>query len=489
MKLNTTIALGAMTAVLALPGMAQATTHHAKHHVKHHAKAHTTVAAAAPQEEGLSTAEQLRLAQEQLAQMQAQINAMQAKVDTAAAPRNDNSAVAAVAAKADTALAAANDAKAAVAKTSKAVSWAADTKVGGNIFFNVSNVYGANTSGAGVYSKNAGNGTGVYVKRIYLTVDHKFNDIFAANITTDASNVVGNTSQYANTAAANSTPATTAGVATTTNSSQSIVGKGLYLKNAYLQAKIDPALIIRVGAAGTPWIPYIDNLAGLRYVDNDLTDRTSFGTSADWGVHVLGDLGKYLNYQVSVTDGAGYRKLYVTKNVDVEGRISANFKGFFAAAGGYTGKLGNAAQGVVTYHTAQRANLAAGYKTDKFVIGGEWFLAKNWTSVTKTTADRDRGYSIFGKYNVTPKWALFGRYDWVKLTADTTKTDRTRDHYANAGIQYEPIKNVDISLVYKRDLVNTSANGAAFSTTNGTIGATGGRGTYDEVGLFGNLKF
>ena len=169
MKLNTTIALGAMTAVLALPGMAQATTHHAKHHVKHHAKAHTAVAAAAAQEEGLSTAEQLRLAHEQLAQMQAQINAMQAKVDTAAAPRNDNSAVAAVAAKADTALAAANDAKAAVAKTSKAVSWAADTKVGGNIFFNVSNVYGANTSGAGVYSKNAGNGTGVYVKRISLS--------------------------------------------------------------------------------------------------------------------------------------------------------------------------------------------------------------------------------------------------------------------------------------------------------------------------------
>ena len=489
MKLNTTIALGAMTAVLALPGMAQATTHHAKHHVKHHAKAHTAVAAAAAQEEGLSTAEQLRLAQEQLAQMQAQINAMQAKVDTAAAPRNDNSAVAAVAAKADTALAAANEAKAAVAKTSKATEWAANTKVGGTVFFNFSNVYGEQVDGKGNYTKNVGNGTGVYVKRVYLSVDHKFNDVFSTNITADASNVIGSTSQYANTAALNT-------------SAPAVVGKGLYLKFAYLQAKIDPALIVRVGSADMPWIPFIDGKTGMRYIENDLTDRTSFGNSADWGVHVLGDLGKYLSYQVSVVDGAGYRKIYVTKNVDVEGRISAQYNGFFAAAGGYTGHLANDTQNAnpltptVTVHTAQRANLAAGYKNDKLVIGGEWFMAKNWTSVTKTTTDRDRGYSVFGKYYVTPKWALFGRYDWVKLNPNTSDTanSRTRDHYFNTGIQYEPLKNLDLSLVYKRDLATGSGNGGSISTQNGTIGTAGtggvaGRGTYDEVGVFGAFKF
>jgi hypothetical protein len=74
-----------------------------------------------------------------------------------------------------------------------------------------------------------------------------------------------------------------------------------------------------------------------------------------------------------------------------------------------------------------------------------------------------------------------------KLTNDNLK-----DHYFNVGLQWEPVKIVDLALVYKREAVDNGTIG----TQNGTIGGAnptgtlvGGRGTYDEVGLFGQLRF
>jgi hypothetical protein len=54
------------------------------------------------------------------------------------------------------------------------------------------------------------------------------------------------------------------------------------------------------------------------------------------------------------------------------------------------------------------------------------------------------------------------------------------------------VKIVDLALVYKHERVQNGTLG----TQNGTIGGanptgslTGGRGTYDEFGLFGQLRF
>ncbi len=49
---------------------------------------------------------------------------------------------------------------------------------------------------------------------------------------------------------------------------------------------------------------------------------------------------------------------------------------------------------------------------------------------------------------------------------------------------YSPAKIVDLSLVYKRDQVDDGT----FATSNGTIGGVD-KGTYDEVGLFGQFRF
>ncbi|WP_019831401.1 porin [Sphingomonas sp. PR090111-T3T-6A] len=354
--------------------------------------------------------------------------------------------------------------------------WANDTTISGRMYFNFSNI---DQKSNGV--KQAGNGTGFNIKRFYLGVDHTFDSTFSANLTMDASNVVGQTSNgNFNSSAA-----------------PGLVGRGFYIKKAYLQAKLNPAFIIRVGSADLPWVPYAENQYGYRHIENTLIDRISFGTSADWGVHVLGDLaGGLLSYQVSVVDGGGYRNVKVTNSVDVEGRISAQYKGAYAAIGGYTGKRGSDVEGSTTHHTAQRGDALIGYKNKLFNIGGEYFYAKNWNSVASVTQDKAEGYSVFGNVNFAPKFSVFGRYDWVrpnKLGTAASQSTNTRDHYYNMGIQYEPTKIVDLAIVYKRD----SVDNGTISTQNGTIGGAnpaatpllGGHGTYNEIGVFGQFRF
>ena len=182
-------------------------------------------------------------------------------------------------------------------------------------------------------------------------------------------------------------------------------------------------------------------------------------------------------------DGAGYKAPLRSKTMDVEGRINVNYEGFVAAVGGYSGKLGKDTQGAVNvFHTASRFNALAAYVKGPYRIGVEYFSASNWNTVTTVAADKSEGYSLFGAYTVNPEWSVFGRYDWVKPTKTTAST--RKDNYFNVGIQYEPVKIVDLSLVYKRDKID---NGS-LSTGNGTIGGSVG-GTYDEIGLFGQLRF
>ncbi len=371
--------------------------------------------------------------------------------------------------------------------------WFDSTSISGRMYFDGSNI-SQKVNGA----KTAGTGTGFNIKRLYVGVDHTFSPIFSANVTMDISNVVGSTSNYNFNANSATAPA----------NSTALVGRGFYVKKAYLQAKLNPAFIIRVGAADLPWVPYIEGQYGYRHIENTLIDRTNFGTSADWGVHVLGDLADgIISYQVSAIDGGGYRNVKVTKTVDVEGRLSASYKGFFAAAGGYTGKRANDTQNAVTgatttidgvtyigggkLHNATREDAAAGYKSKLFTIGGEYFHAKNWNNVTTAATDASKGYSLFGNVNFAPKWSVFGRYDWVKYSDDLNP--QFHQHYYNGGIQYEPVKIVDIALVYKHESLLDGSLAAVSGYANQNAPAVtipiNGKATTNEIGIFGQLRF
>ena len=328
-------------------------------------------------------------------------------------------------------------------------SWADNTSVNGRMYFDLTNVE-QKKDGA----KVAPSGTGFDIKRFYVGIDHKFNDTWSGNVTTDV--------QY--------------------NSAESLTQ--VYVKKAYLQAKLSDALVVRLGSADLPWIPFVEDLYGYRFVENVLPDRTKFGTSADWGVHASGKLaGGMVNYAVSVIDGAGYKNPVRTKTMDVEGRVNVNYDNFVVALGGYTGKLGKDVQGGPhAFHTANRWDALAAYVDKRFRVGAEYFAAENWNTVTTAASDKSDGYSLFGSFNFTPEVSAFARWDHVKPSKTLNPSEK--GNYYNLGVNWEPAKIVDLALVYKRDKVDHGL----FSTSNGTIGGVN-EGTYDEVGLFGQFRW
>jgi hypothetical protein len=336
--------------------------------------------------------------------------------------------------------------KTAVAAARPKPGWEAATTLSGRMYYDLTGI-GQKKDGA----KVPASGASLDIKRFYVGVDHKFNDTYSANVTTDVAYVAADGLTQ------------------------------VYLKKAYLQAKVSDALTLRLGSADLPWVPFAEEVYGYRFVENTVTDRDKFATSADWGAHALGKLGA-VNYAVSVVNGAGYKNPTRSKDMDVEARISTSFDGITLGAGAYSGKLGKAVQNVATFHTANRVNLIAAYANAKFRIGAEYFAAENWANVTTIASDKSAGASVFGSYNVTPQISAFGRYDSVKPSK--TINPREKEGYFNLGLNYEPAKTVDFALVYKRDAID---NGS-LATSNGTIGGTR-KGTYDELGLFGQFRW
>jgi len=356
-------------------------------------------------------------------------------------------------------------------KKALANGWFANTSISAKGFINVSNIHQKSTDLSGNTVDNLQDGTQAELKRFYVGIDHKFNDIFSANITTDF--------RY-----------------NTNGTSKDVL---VYLKKAYLQAKFSPAFTVRAGEADLPWVPFEEGIYGYRFIENVLVDRTKFGTSTDWGVHVLGTFGPHnlISYQISAINGAGYKNLSRSTNtIDLEGRISVNpIKEVTLAAGGYTGKLGKSNDTVNVNHRAERYNLLAAYTDKRIRAGVEYFWAKNWNNITtnplpfpapNTPDDKSHGWSTFGSFAFTPKLAIFGRYDWLKPTKlRISGTDGpVKDQYLNVGLNYKPIAPIDLALAYKRE---KTKNGF-LSTSNGTIGGLND-GTYDEFGVFGQFVF
>jgi hypothetical protein len=334
--------------------------------------------------------------------------------------------------------------------------WFANTAVGGKAFFNVSNISHKRN---GVDQTD--NGTEAELKRFYIGIDHKFNNVFSANLTTDF--------RYG----ANGT-------------SNDVL---VYVKKAYFQVKLDPAFTVRVGAADLPWVPFVEGLYGYRFIENTLIDRTKFGTSADWGVHVLGSFGpnNLVSYQVSAINGSGYKTLARNSDtIDLEGRVSVTpIKPITLAVGAYSGKLGKSADNGAATRRATRFDAVAAYADKRIRAGIEYFAAKNWNNVNTVASDKSNGWSGFGSFAFTPQIAAFGRYDWVKPNRDTNPN--LHDHYYNLGVDYKPLPPLDIALVYKRE----RANNGFLATSNGTIGGVNNLtdGTYKEIGIFGQLVF
>jgi hypothetical protein len=324
----------------------------------------------------------------------------------------------------------------------------ADTSINGTVYADFTDKQNKDKNND---AKSSDSGVGTDVKRFYFTVTHEFDSIWSAQFQSD----IGD---------------------------QGAKRYDVFVKKAYIKAKLAPELSILLGSANTPWIPYVENLYGFRYVENTFIDRLSFGSSADWGVHANGNFGgKVVNYDVAADNGRGYSNPTRSKSVDFEGRVGIEpIPGLNFGAGGYSGKRGLDTYGTPALHTTTRFDLLAAYASDTIRLGGEWFQAKNWNNITTAATDKADGFSIWGSIAPTPAFAIFGRFDSDKPSKDLKPN--IKDTYFNVGLQWRANKSFAASLVYKYEQVKDGL----LSTTNGTIGSASSThsGNYNEVGVW-----
>ncbi len=335
-----------------------------------------------------------------------------------------------------------------------AQSWADSTSVSGRIYADVTDVENkvndvkSDTSASGAIP--AQNGFGTDVKRFYVGIDHKFTDMFAVNVTTD--------------------------MAFNTGTSNAEV----FIKKAYLSINVSPAAVITVGSNDNPWIPYAEGIYGYRFVEKTVTDRLSFGNSADWGVHAAGVFGTYFAYDAAIISGNGYKNPTRSKGVDFEGRLSAKVDQWNFAVGGYTGKLGQdvtVAPGAAAAapHTATRFNALAAYVGDRTRLGVEYFSANDFSTAlvkSATLTDKADGVSVFGSYRIDPQWTVFARNDDVKMSK--IQAPFKKDSYFNIGADFSAFKNVDFAFTLKHEQLHTAATTKVVN---------------NEIGVFSQYRF
>jgi hypothetical protein len=329
------------------------------------------------------------------------------------------------------------------------------TKIGGRVYADFSSKENKDKGKTGGAAKSTDSGTGIDVKRFYFTVTHEFDAMWSAQFQSD----IGD---------------------------QGARRYDVFVKKAYIQAKVSPAFTLRIGSADTPWVPFVEGLYGYRYVETTLTDHLSFGTSADWGLHALGKFGDKVGYQFSVVNGKGYSNPTRTKTVDFEGRLNFEpVKGLTLAVGGYSGKRGNDTEATPARHTAERQDALISYVNGPVRVGGEYFTAKNWNTTTSASTDKSDGYSAWASFSATPTLAIFGRYDNANPSKDLRPN--LEFTYYNLGLQWRPNKALAGSLVYKL----ADVDGGTVGTGNGTIGSTvaGKKGEYNEIGIFAVYDF
>ena len=305
----------------------------------------------------------------------------------------------------------AHDAARTSATSSPLAAWAENTKVGGTMFADFTNI--DQTSNG---RKTDASGTGLDVKRFYLSVDHKFDDTWSANLTTDF-NYVSNDGETQ-----------------------------LFVKKAYLQGAFDELATLRVGSANMAWIPFVEDWYGYRFVENTVVDKMKLGNSADWGLHLFGDNGLF-NYQISAINGGGYKNPSRSDHVDFEGRVGLQpVKGLMFAVGAYEGDLGKDTQTVPTLHSARRYDAMAAWNRDGLRLGAEWFKADNWKNVATPATDTASGWSLWGSYDFA-RASVFARYDHVKPSKELDPS--LKDSYWNAGVAFPITKGMKVALAYK----------------------------------------
>ncbi len=221
------------------------------------------------------------------------------------------------------------------------------------------------------------------------------------------------------------------------------------LKFASIEWK--PNSFIRIQAGGVLQNHYItqEKFWGYRYLAPTFQDKYYGIPSSDLGIIGYFTVNEMFGFDIALTNGEGFR-------------FDQDEYGDVKLAGGVDFNPIKGLQTRFYYDYTKSDNplkpskqelysVFAGYKfDDKFRIGAEYNYRKNHLNINKHDL---YGLSVYSSVSVAKNVELFGRFD--KLQANTVSGDAQSWYYSSignayiAGVHYNPVKGVNISLNYQ----------------------------------------
>jgi hypothetical protein len=216
-----------------------------------------------------------------------------------------------------------------------------------------------------------------------------------------------------------------------------------FLKMAEIKWDITDFLTLRVGQLlNTQYLTFQDRFWGFRYVDVTFQEKFRLGMPADFGAQIDLKYKEKLVNQISVVNGEGpfrYQdingKFIYSNNIQYYPTEKITLKLYvdYGPASDTGSDAGN--KSVISGF--------AGYKTEKFRIGGEYAYVFNYNN--KENVDYS-GYSFIAGYSINQFFQVLARYDHLDLKIP--EEDRKIDYYI-VGLQYEPISRFTTSINYR----------------------------------------
>lgn len=207
-----------------------------------------------------------------------------------------------------------------------------------------------------------------------------------------------------------------------------------YLKNAYVQYK-KGNLKAYFGMISTTQFKVSEKLWGNRYMMKSYQDEYKFNSSADLGVNIDYKLADFINVDLSVINGEGYKK--VQGDDILRPGIGTTIKPIKSViARIFVDQMGDDVK------QKSLATLLA-YSTDKFVLAGEYNFQTNYKMVD---GQDQYGTSFYAWYKPKTNWKIFARFDDLnskKIAGESESWNFEKDgRLILAGIEYSPVKGV-----------------------------------------------
>lgn len=223
-----------------------------------------------------------------------------------------------------------------------------------------------------------------------------------------------------------------------------------FVKNAYVLAKSAiPRGDFYFGMLNTPAFENIEDFWQYRSIEKTLGDFRGLQPAADLGAELKGwmDSDHRVGYSAMIGNGAGqrpegdrFKRFYVNVPIHVGDLRVEPYADFQAMRVNLGPKVPAHTDSLEANQDGATFRIFAGYEFRRFALGGEAISRE--TSHLNASKTEQRGYSIFGRSMIHPKFGVVVRFD--QWQSDANNPNRVDSQLWIAGVDWVPTPDLRV---------------------------------------------